>query len=196
MLTTLTHIFQSQKQNSSAETLHICHIKKNFKAFRIQKSHHKNWKYPALLFSGDEGIIGRLTRSEAHHLKVVLDDGVSIPDICHRHHRHVCVKKIAWCKFLHCRREWREWQIPTLYWAVAYDHDSVVCSVLLFHGLKGTLAWAILISFISSVRSSYSHPDLLVTHHHPTPLFQITPVLNTGLSLSEPLQLYKGFNAI
>ena len=49
--------------------------------------------------------------------------------------------------------------------------------------------------FSSSVRSSYSHPDLLLTHH-PTPLFQITPVLNTGLSLSEPLQLYKGYNAI
>ena len=30
----------------------------------------------------------------------------------------------------------------------------------------------------------------------PHPLFQITPVLNTGLSLSEPLQLYKGYNAI
>ena len=29
-----------------------------------------------------------------------------------------------------------------------------------------------------------------------TPLFQITPVLNTGLSLSEPLKLYKGYNAI
>ena len=43
--------------------------------------------------------------------------------------------------------------------------------------------------FISSVRSSNSHPDLLVTHH---PLFQITPVLNTGLSLSEPQQLYQG----
>merc|ERR1711952_607066 len=27
-------------------------------------------------------------------------------------------------------------------------------------------------------------------------LVQITPVLNTGLSLSEPLQLYKGYNAI
>ena len=45
---------------------------------------------------------------------------------------------------------------------------------------------------VSSVRSSNSHPDLLVTQHPPTPLFQITPVLNTGLSLSEPLQLYKG----
>merc|ERR1712016_501492 len=46
-------------------------------------------------------------------------------------------------------------------------------------------------AIFSSVRSSNSHPDLLLTHH-PTPLFQITPVLNTGLSLSEPLQLYKG----
>ena len=52
------------------------------------------------------------------------------------------------------------------------------------------------IIIISSVRSSYSHPDLLLIHHPTTPLFQITPVLNTGLSLSEPLQLYKGYNAI
>ena len=51
-------------------------------------------------------------------------------------------------------------------------------------------------TLISSVRSSYSHPDLLVIHPPTTPLFQITPVLNTGLSLSEPLQLYKGYNAI
>ena len=49
---------------------------------------------------------------------------------------------------------------------------------------------------ISSVRSSYSHPDLLLITTTTTPLFQITPVLNTGLSLSEPLQLYKGCNAI
>ena len=48
--------------------------------------------------------------------------------------------------------------------------------------------------FFSSVRSSNSHPDLLVIQHQP--LFQITPVLDTGLSLSEPLQLYKGYNAI
>ena len=46
-------------------------------------------------------------------------------------------------------------------------------------------------TFVSSVRSSYSHPNLLLT-----PLFQITSVLNTGLSLSEPLQLYKGHKAI
>ena len=52
--------------------------------------------------------------------------------------------------------------------------------------------------FVSSVRSSNSHPDLLVitSTNTTTPLFQITPVLNTGLSLSEPLQLYKGYNAI
>ena len=47
---------------------------------------------------------------------------------------------------------------------------------------------------VRSVRSPKSHPDLLVTQHHHHPLFQITPVLNTGLSLSEPLQLYKGYN--
>ena len=47
---------------------------------------------------------------------------------------------------------------------------------------------------VSSVRSSNSHPNLLVTQQHP--LFQITPVLNTGLSLSEPLQLYKGYKAM
>ena len=52
-----------------------------------------------------------------------------------------------------------------------------------------------IIMFVSSVRSSNSHPDLLLTHQQ-HPLFQITPVLNTGLSLSEPLQLYKGYNAI
>ena len=34
--------------------------------------------------------------------------------------------------------------------------------------------------FVSSVRSSNSHPDLLVIQQH-QPLFQITPVLNTGL---------------
>ena len=65
--------------------------------------------------------------------------------------------------------------------------------------LPKTLILSILsiISFISSVRSSNSHPDLLViTTTTTTPLFQITPVLNTGLSLSEPLQLYKGYNAI
>ena len=50
--------------------------------------------------------------------------------------------------------------------------------------------------FVSSVRSSNSHTDLLLTQHPPTPLFQITPVRITGLSLSEPLQLYKGYNAI
>ena len=51
-------------------------------------------------------------------------------------------------------------------------------------------------AFISSVRSSNSHPDLLLTHQQQHPLFQITTVLNTGLSLSEPLQIYKGYNAI
>ena len=52
-------------------------------------------------------------------------------------------------------------------------------------------------TFVSSFRSSNSHPNLLLTQQQQQhPLFQITPVLNTGLSLSEPLQLYKGYNAI
>ena len=38
-------------------------------------------------------------------------------------------------------------------------------------------------------RSSNSHPDLLVIQQQHNPLFQITPVLNTVLSLSEPLEL-------
>ena len=69
-------------------------------------------------------------------------------------------------------------------------HVSFVsCSIQqLFCGTYATESF-----FVSSVRSSYSHPDLLLIQH---PLFQITPVLNTGLSLSEPLQLYKGYNAI
>ena len=56
---------------------------------------------------------------------------------------------------------------------------------------------AVLYFFVSSVRSSNSHPGLLLTHHQ-HPLFQTTLVLNTGLSLSEPLSyikaimLYKG----
>ena len=42
-------------------------------------------------------------------------------------------------------------------------------------------------TYVSSVRSSNSHPNLLVIQHE-QPLFQITPVLNKniGLSLSEP----------
>ena len=41
---------------------------------------------------------------------------------------------------------------------------------------------------------TYYWPTSTSTSTHP--LFQITSVLNTGLSLSEPLQLYKGYNAI
>ena len=89
--------------------------------------------------------------------------------------------------------------------------STVLCTVKEMHYFRPTtlcctpcysnpsLVWCILNStkhqFISSVRSSNNHPDLLLTQHH-HPLFQITPVLNTRLSLSEPLQLYKGYNAI
>merc|ERR1711940_448103 len=36
-----------------------------------------------------------------------------------------------------------------------------------------------IMAIFSSVRSSNSHPDLLLTHHQQHPLFQITPVLTT-----------------
>ena len=35
-----------------------------------------------------------------YHESITTQFIIIIPDICHRHHRHVCVKKIAWCKFL------------------------------------------------------------------------------------------------
>ena len=82
-------------------------------------------------------------------------------------------------------------------------YDTSVGLSSLSRGLLGSRARLSFFAFcwscriISSVRSSYSHPDLLlITTTTTTPLFQITPVLNTGLSLSEPLQLYKGYNAI
>merc|ERR1711952_587643 len=69
-------------------------------------------------------------------------------------------------------------------------HASLITADGAYHCPVGSI-----MAIFSSVRSSYSHPDLLLIH--PThPLFQITPVLNTGLSLYEPLQLYKGYNAI
>merc|ERR1711978_408044 len=67
-------------------------------------------------------------------------------------------------------------------------HVSLITADGAYHCPVGSM-----MAIFSSVRSSYSHPDLLVIT---TPLFQITLVLNTGLSLSEPLQLYKGFNTI
>merc|ERR1711952_174930 len=66
-------------------------------------------------------------------------------------------------------------------------HASLITADGAYHCPVGSI-----MAIFSSVRSSYSHPDLLVIHPPTTPLFQITPVLNTGLSLSEPLQLYKG----
>ena len=75
------------------------------------------------------------------------------------------------------------------------DHLSVDRALAalpdLLRVLNAFLKW--LLGFISSVRSSNSHPDLIVIS---TPLFQITTVLDTGLSLSEPTQLNKGYNAI
>merc|ERR1712016_500929 len=70
-------------------------------------------------------------------------------------------------------------------------HASLITADRAYHCPVGSI-----MAIFSSVRSSYSHPDLLLIHHLPHPLFRITPVLNTGLSLSEPLRLYKGYNAV
>merc|ERR1712240_298830 len=69
-------------------------------------------------------------------------------------------------------------------------HASLITADGAYHCPVGSI-----MAIFSSVRSSNSHPDLLLTQQH-HPLFQITPVLDTGLSLSEPLQLFKGYNAI
>ena len=79
------------------------------------------------------------------------------------------------------------------------QYHAIPCNTMQYHASLITADGAYhcpvgsIMAIFSSVRSSYSHPDLLLIT---TPLFQITPVLNTGLSLSEPLQLYKGYNAI
>ena len=66
-------------------------------------------------------------------------------------------------------------------------HGTLITADGAYHCPVGSI-----MAIFSSVRSSNSHPDLLViTTTTTTPLFQITPVLNTGLSLSEPLQLYQ-----
>merc|ERR1711923_366513 len=81
------------------------------------------------------------------------------------------------------------------------QYHAIPCNTMQYHGTLITADGAYhcpvggIMAIFSSVRSSYSHPDLLLITT--TPLFQITPVLdkNIGLSLSEPLQLYKGYNA-
>merc|ERR1711978_515058 len=79
------------------------------------------------------------------------------------------------------------------------QYHAIPCNTMQFHGTLITADEAYhcpvgsIMAIFSSVRSSNSHPDLLLIHPPTHPLFQITPVLNTGLSLSEPLQLYKGY---
>ena len=63
---------------------------------------------------------------------------------------------------------------------------------ILFLSLSGTSAWSTSFLLLAPSGALIAIP----TYYWPsstTPLFQITPVLNTGLSLSEPLQLYKGY---
>merc|ERR1712240_913738 len=91
------------------------------------------------------------------------------------------------------------------------QYHAIQCNTMQYHAIpcntmqyNGTLITAdrayhcpvgSIMAIFSSVRSSYSHPDLLLITTTTNPLFQITPVLNTGLTLSEPLQLYKGYDA-
>merc|ERR1711978_854278 len=78
------------------------------------------------------------------------------------------------------------------------QYHAIPCNTIQYHASLITADGAYhcpvgsIMAIFSSVRSSKSHPDLLLTH----PLFQITLVLNTGLSLFEPQQLYKGYDAI
>ena len=74
------------------------------------------------------------------------------------------------------------------------QYHAIPCNTMQYHGTLITADGAYhcpvgsIMAIFSSVRSSYSHPDLLVTQHQHHPLFQITPVLNNniGVSLSEP----------
>merc|ERR1711893_239375 len=78
------------------------------------------------------------------------------------------------------------------------QYHAIPCNTMQYHGTLITADGAYhcpvgsIMAIFSSVRSSYSHPDLLLIT---TPLFQITPVLKTGLTHFKPLQLYKGYNA-
>ena len=66
------------------------------------KLHALNWDQ-VLLPENPLGSIENLLIAGCSHSWMLLGLPVkfrSIPDICQRHHRHVCVKKIARCKFL------------------------------------------------------------------------------------------------
>ena len=93
------------------------------------------------------------------------------------------------------RSVWKDFLLSLILFHPQLSKHS--CTIAQPPSIQGGDNNIIIIIIVSSVRSSYSHPDLLlITSTTTTPLFQITPVLNTGLSLSEPLQLYKGYNAI
>ena len=66
-------------------------------------------------------------------------------------------------------------------WLVLCGVFCILCSVFCIFYFVSCI--------LDSVRSSNSQPDLLLTQH--PHFFRYTLVLNTGLSLSEPLQLYQ-----
>ena len=71
--------------------------------------------------------------------------------------------------------------------------ESEAIGWFLYHIMKGLRRQDFYFSFLLAPSGALI---AIPTYYWSTPLFQITPVLNTGLSLSEPLQLYKGYNAI
>ena len=68
---------------------------------------------------------------------------------------------------------------------VSVEHLRPLLAVM--HGSRINKVTRHLLYFISSVRSSNSHPDLLLIHHHPTPKFwnfsHIIPFLDALASL-------------
>merc|ERR1712038_742119 len=111
-----------------------------------------------------------------------------------------------WCKMVHDGARWCKMVQDGARLCKMVQDSAIPCNTMQYHAIPcNTMQFHIsfitadgayhcpvgsIMAIFSSVRSSYSHPDLLLIHH---PLFQITPVLNTGLSLSEPLQLQGGF---
>merc|ERR1711873_80752 len=77
------------------------------------------------------------------------------------------------------------------------QHNAIPCNTMQYHAIpSNTMQYhaslitadgayhcpvGSIMAIFSSVRSSNSHPDLLVIQQQQHPLFQITPVLNSGI---------------
>ena len=92
-----------------------------------------------------------------------------------------------------------------IWWYYCYDCWTRYCGKDCLKSILIRQKWCSVFDFPLHIPNKQTNTFLapsgaliaIPTYYWPsTPLFQITPVLNTGLSLSEPLQLYKGYNAI